>query len=47
VITLPNGDVARVRGDTGPFASQFQNDLPGHVVAPVTIPLRLRTANAI
>ena len=50
VITLANGDIARVRGgrtEPAPTASQLQYDRPGLVIAPVTIPLRIRTPNAI
>jgi hypothetical protein len=46
-ITLANGDVLRVRSDTGPYAGQLQQGQPGFAVQPLTIPLRLRTANSI
>jgi hypothetical protein len=46
-ITARNGDVIRVRGDTGPYPAQRMNSSPGWVVAPVSLPLRLRTANSI
>lgn len=47
VLALGNGDFARVRGDAGPTPSQIQNDVPGWAIAPLTVPLRLRTTNAI
>ena len=46
-MTLTNGDVLRVRTDTGPFRSQLQRSRPGWVVVPVTFPCRLRTQNQI
>lgn len=46
-ITLSNGDTLRVRADTGPYAGQLQQSQPGFAVQPLTIPLRLRTPNAI
>lgn len=46
-ITLANGDVLRVRSDTGPYAGQLQQSQPGFAVQPLTIPLRLRTTNSI
>lgn len=46
-ITLANGDVLRVRSDTGPYAGQLQQSQPGFAVQPLTIPFRLRTNNAI
>lgn len=46
-ITLPSGDVLRVRSDTGPYAGQLQQSQPGFATQPLTIPLRLRTANII
>jgi hypothetical protein len=46
-ITLTNGDVLRVRSDTGPFAAQLQQGKPGFAVQPLTIPFRLRTQNSI
>lgn len=45
-ITLPNGDVLRVRTDTGPYRGQ-RLPLAGFSVVPVTIPLRVRTTNSI
>lgn len=39
-------DVLRVRGDVGPFSGQIQRSTEGFVVAPLTIPFRLRTVNA-
>lgn len=46
-IPLANGDVLRVRSDTGPYAGQLQQGQPGFAVQPLTIPLRIRTANVI
>lgn len=46
-IALANGDVLRVRSDTGPYAGQLQQSQPGFAVQPLTIPFRLRTTNAI
>lgn len=46
-IPLANGDTLRVRADTGPYAGQLQQSQPGFAVQPLTIPLRLRTPNAI
>ena len=46
-ITLSNGDVLRVRTDTGPYRGQRLPSAPGFSVIPVTIPFRLRTANSI
>lgn len=46
-ITASNGDVLRVRGDTGPFPAQLRQGNPGYAVVPVTIPFRLRTNNPI
>lgn len=46
-IPLTNGDVLRVRSDTGPYAGQLQQSQPGFAVQPLTIPLRIRTANII
>lgn len=46
-LTLDNGDVLRVRTDTGPFRGQMQRGDAGWVVVPVTIPCRLRTQNSI
>jgi hypothetical protein len=46
-IPLANGDVLRVRSDTGPFAGQLQQGQPGFAVQPLTIPLRIRTQNII
>jgi hypothetical protein len=46
-IALANGDVLRVRSDTGPYAGQMQQSQPGFAVKPVTFPLRIRTANSI
>jgi hypothetical protein len=47
IITLANGDHLRVRADTGPYAAQLQQSTPGFATQPLTIPLRLRTPNAI
>ena len=46
-ITLSNGDVLRVRSDTGPYPGDLQQGRPGFAVLPVTFPLRLRTSNSI
>lgn len=46
-MTLDNGDILRVRTDTGPFRGQLQRADAGWVVVPVTIPCRLRTQNQI
>lgn len=46
-MTLTNGDVLRVRTDTGPFSGQLQRGEAGWVVLPVTFPCRLRTQNQI
>jgi hypothetical protein len=46
-IPLPNGDVLRVRSDTGPFPGDLQQGRPGFAVLPVTFPLRIRTNNSI
>jgi hypothetical protein len=46
-IPLPNGDVLRVRSDTGPYAGQLQQSQPGFAVQPFTIPLRIRSFNVI
>lgn len=45
-MTLTNGDVLRVRGDTGPFRGQLLKRKPGWAVVPVTVPLRLYTLNS-
>jgi len=42
-ITLSNGDVLRVRADTGPYRGQVLQREPGWASAPVTIPMRLYT----
>lgn len=44
-IALSSGTL-RVRGDTGPYRAQMLQTYPGFAVVPVTVPLRLRTANA-
>ena len=44
-MTLTNGDILRVRTDTGPFSGQTLKRKAGWVVAPVTIPLWLQTIN--
>lgn len=36
-----------VRGDVAPFAGQLTQASPGWAVVPITVPLRLRTANSI
>lgn len=46
-IALQNGDVLRVRSDTGPYAGQLQQSQPGFAVKPVVFPLRIRTQNSI
>lgn len=46
-IALANGDIARVRRDTGPYRSQLFDGSVGYVIKPVTIPLRIRTPNVI
>lgn len=46
-LALSSGDVVRVRTDIAPFRGQLRQDRPGWAVVPFTIPLRLRTANAI
>lgn len=46
-IPLPNGDVLRVRSDTGPYAGQLLQSHPGFATQPLTIPLRLRSPNLI
>jgi hypothetical protein len=46
-IPLANGDVLRVRSDTGPYAGQLQQSQPGFAVQPFTIPLRIRSFNLI
>lgn len=46
-IALANGDVLRVRSDTGPYAGQLQQSQPGFAVQPLTIPLRIRSFNLI
>jgi hypothetical protein len=46
-IPLANGDVLRVRWDTGPYPGALQQGQPGFVVLPITFPLRLRTSNLI
>jgi hypothetical protein len=46
-IPLANGDVLRVRSDTGPYAGQLQQSQPGFAVQPFTIPLRIRSFNVI
>ena len=40
-------DTLRVRADTGPFAGQLQQSQPGFATQPFSVPLRLRTPNAI
>lgn len=40
-------DTLRVRADGGPFGDQFVRRVPGWMVAPLTFPLRIRTANTI
>lgn len=42
-----SGATLRVRGDLAPFRGQALQSAPGYVVVPVTVPLRLRTANSI
>jgi hypothetical protein len=46
-ITVATGETLRVRADTGPYAGQLQQSQPGFAVQPITIPLRLRSANVI
>jgi hypothetical protein len=46
-ITADNGDILRVRSDTGPFRGQLVNNEPGWAFIPVTVPLRVRTTNSI
>jgi hypothetical protein len=46
-IPLANGDVLRVRSDTGPYPGQLQQSQPGFAVQPFTIPLRIRSFNVI
>jgi hypothetical protein len=46
-IPLANGDVLKVRSDTGPYPGDLQQGRPGFVVLPVTFPLRIRTQNSI
>lgn len=46
-MTLTNGDVLRVRTDTGPFRGQLHRGDSGWVVVPVTIPCWLYTQNVI
>jgi hypothetical protein len=46
-IVLGSGDVLRVRTDTGPYVGQLQNTAAGYASVPITVPLRLRTANSI
>jgi len=44
-MTLTNGDVLRVRTDTGPYRGQLLRRRPGYATVPVTVPLRLQTLN--
>lgn len=46
-IPLSTGDTMRVRADTGPYAGQLQQSQPGFAVQPLTIPLRVISANVI
>ena len=46
-LTASNGDILRVRSDTGPFRGQLVNNEPGWAFIPVTVPFRVRTTNAI
>lgn len=41
------GDTLRVRADGGPFGGQVVTRVSGWIVAPITFPLRIRTANTI
>ena len=45
-ITIASGTMT-VRGDVAPFAGQLTQASPGWAVVPITVPLRLRTANSI
>jgi hypothetical protein len=48
VITIATADSSlRVRGDVAPFSGQIVQSSPGWAVVPITVPLRLRTANSI
>lgn len=44
-MTLDNGDVVRVRTDTGPFRGQLIRRKPGFVTVPVSFPLFMYTTN--
>lgn len=46
-ITVGSGSTLTVRGDVAPFVGQMQQADAGFAVVPVTVPLRLRTANSI
>ena len=45
-LTLTNGDILRVRTDTGSFRGQLTRQRAGWVAVPVTVPLRLFTQNS-
>jgi hypothetical protein len=47
VITLPSGEVLRVRTDTGPYPSQLMPGLPGFAVQTLTVPFWSRTPNSL
>ena len=42
-----SSSVMRVRGDVAPFSGQLLQSEPGFAAVPITVPLRLRTANSI
>lgn len=46
-ITVGSGSTLTVRGDVAPFVGQMMQADAGFAVVPVTVPLRLRTANSI
>lgn len=46
-LSLSDGNTLRVRTDTGPYRGQLIRDDAGRSVIPITIPLRIRTANLI
>ena len=48
IILESGGDTARVRNDVSPFAGQLLQDvIPGFATVPISVPLRMRTANSI
>lgn len=45
-LTLPNGDVLRIRGDAGPYPGQLIRRRPDWATLPITFPWRVFTINS-